>query len=351
MMKFYRRYIQFNDLVIDGYDMLTDSDATNVSFDVSKHPYTFRNGDYAPLKSRTPRIESTTVGFTLLLSMKKISCDLREFYRRFVIEQISKAGKLWAVQNNELIWAYAIPQSYSEPTMGVRRGELEMDVELYLPQGVWHKADKQRTFIKENDTCEFLRCLDYKKLNPCCDCGWCDQPKMNCCCCDEMTEDDALCKNEDLLQEMYAECRGGYRIFYDCNAAERLFTNDINPFLGQRICRERGEEIIAGQVYVESDIPTTNYRIYLNGNGEDIVITINGNTNILKGKYTGPIYIDGSGNIYDKCGDLVEVENYIIPEGNYFGFIFYPGWNSVIIEPNECCSMQCVYIWIDNLTV
>lgn len=350
-MKFYRRYVQFNDLVIDGYDMLVDSDSTNVSFDIVRHDYTFKNGDYAPLKSRVPRIESTTVGFTLRLAMKKIHCDLREFYRRFVVEQLSKAGKLWAIQNNELIWAYAIPQSYSEPTMNIRKGELEIDVELYLPQGVWHKADKQRTFIQENDVCEFLRCLDYQKYNPCCDCASCVKTH-ECCCCDELTKDDALCYNEDLLQKMYDDCRDGYRIRYDCQAAERLFTDEVNPYLGQRICRDPLEDaIIAGQIYVEGDIPTQTYRIILNGPGHDIRITINGNTNVLKGDYEGPIIIDSSGNIIDGCGKEISVDKYQIPEGNVFGFTFYTGWNSVIIEPNECCIMQCVYFQIDNLTV
>lgn len=351
-MKFYRRYVQFNDLVIDGYDMLVDSDPTNVSFDIVRHEYTFKNGDYAPLKSRTPRIESTTVGFTLRLVMKKIHCDLREFYRRFVIEQISKAGKLWAVQNNELIWAYAIPQSYSEPTQNIYKGELEIDVDLYLPQGVWHKADKQRTFILENDVCEFLRCLDYQKLNPCCDCANCVETH-DCCCCDELTKDDALCYNEDLLQKMYDECRGGYRIKYDCLAAERLFTNEVNPYLGQRICADDDDsEIIAGQVYVEGDIPTQNYKIILNTGGENIRITVNGNANMIRGQYDAPIIIDSSGNFWYDCEEKKgKLDNYVVPEDNVFGFTFYPGWNSVIIETNDCCGPRCAYFQIDNLTV
>lgn len=346
-MKRYRKYVQFNDLVF--YSYITNSDDVKVDFDIAKSSYTFRNGDYAPLKNRTPRIQSTTVGITMEFDFRQIACDLRDFYRRFIVEQLTKAGKLWAVQGKELLWAYAIPESYSEPTRNLYKNTLEVDVQFYLPQGIWHKADKQRTFILDLDICEFLRCLDYQTLNPCCDCANC-VTTHNCCCCDELTREDALC---DRTLDVYSgNCVPNVMIKYDCAAAERLFTNLGNPILGQRICRDPIEDpIIAGQIYYEGDIPSDKYKIILNGGGEDIRITINGNTNVLKGEFEDQIIVTSGGMLYNECGDQYDVDRYVVPDGEEFGFVFNPGMNSVIIEPNKCCDMQCAYFQIDVLTV
>lgn len=350
MSYYYRKYIQFNDLVF--YSYVTNSDDTKVDFDIVKHSYTFRNGDYAPLKRRTPRIESTSVGITMEFNVKHLPCDYRPFYRRFILEQLTKAGKLWAVQGDELLWAYAIPESYSEPTFNLVKNTIEIDIEFYLPQGVWHKADKQKTFIEDFDICAFMECLDYRVLNPCCDCGHCVDKPVKCCCCDELERDEALCYNIDRLSDVYSkDCIPKFIIRYDCERAETLFTDSVNPYLGQRICRDTDESIIAGQIYVEGGIPTTDYKIVLNGGGENIWININGNANYIKGEYDGPLIITSTGNVYDGCGNLLDAEVYQVPEGNVFGFTFYPGTNSVIIEPNKCCDMQCVYVEVDNLTV
>lgn len=348
MNYYYRKYVQFNELVF--YSYITNSDDTSVEFDISKHPYTFRNGDYSPLKNRTPRIQSTTVGITMEFNVKQISCDLREFYHRFIVEQLTKAGKLWAVQGNELLWAYAIPESYSEPTQNIYKNTIQVDVQFYLPEGVWHKADKQRTFVIDFDICEFLRCYDYQNYNPCCDCVDCITKPVTCCCCDELTRDDALCNRT--LDVYSGKCTPEFMIKYDCDAAERLFTNLGEPILGQRICRDPLEdEIIAGQIYYWGDIPSDHYKIVLNGGGENIRITVNGNTNVIKGDFDDQIIVTSDGNVYNECGYQYDVDSYVVPEGNEFGFTFYPGMNSVIIEPNQCCDMQCVYFEIDALTV
>lgn len=350
MSYYYRKYIQFNDLVF--YSYITNSDETKVDFDIVKHSYTFRNGDYAPLKQRTPRIESTSVGITMEFNVKHLPCDYRPFYRRFILEQLTNAGKLWAVQGDELLWAYAIPESYSEPTFNLVKNTIEIDIEFYLPQGVWHKADKQKTFITDFDICTFMECLNYRVLNPCCDCAICVPTPIKCCCCDELQKEDALCYNVDRLKEVYStKCEPSFIIKYDCIKAEKLFTDEINPYLGQRICRDMDDDIIAGQIYVEGDIPTTEYKIMLNGGGRNIWITINGNSNYIKGDFDSPITVMSNGTVYDECGNELSADVYQVPDGNTFGFTFNPGVNSVIIEPNTCCGIQCAYFIIDNLTV
>lgn len=351
-MYYVRKYIQFNDLVFDGYDMLSDADASNVSFTVNTHDYTFRNGSYSPLKKRVPRIESSSVSMTIYLEMKRIACDLRDFYRKFAVEELTKAGKLWAVQNNELVWAYAIPSSFSEQNNLVKY-RLEIDVEFELPEGVWHKADKQKTFLVDEDVCEFLRCKEYKKINPCDGC--CSScPKVDsklCCCCNNVCEENALCYNEDKLADVYKKCSHGFKVVYDCSSAESIFTDEAHPYLGQSLCRNAFcDKTISGRLYSETDVPTDNFRIIMNGGAVDPSISINDNVNTIKGEYEGELIIESNGDVYHN-GELLPVDAWTVPQGNTYGWEIEPGYNRVIIELGDCCHIRCVYFQMDNLTI
>lgn len=333
-MFYVRKYIQFNDLVFDGYSMLSDADASNVSFSVSMKDYTFRNGSYAPLKKRVPRIEASSVSMTIHLEMKKIACDLQDFYRKFVVEELSKAGRLWAVQNKELVWAWAIPNSYSEQNNLIKR-QLEIDVEFDLPEGIWHKADKQKTFLVDFDVCEFLRCKKYQKINPCDNCCTVCPPVESklCCCCNDVCADTALCNREDLLEQVYANCSHGFRVIYDCEAAERIFLNDSTPYLGYSLCRHSlCENLISGQLYSDTDIPTDNFKILFHGVTNNARITINGNTNVIEGEHTDLI-IDGSGTLYDSNGLVEDISGWTVPDGNVYGWEIQPGYNSIVVDP------------------
>ena len=172
-MRYERIYIQYNDLVFDGYGMLGEYDASSVSFKVTTHARSFGHGSYAPFKSPNAFVDESSVSLTLWLKEKKLPCEVRPFYRSFVIEQLSKHGKLWAVQDNTLVWAYATVQSYSEMVEHAN-GKLGIDVDFLLYEGVWHKADKQKTFLHPYDLCTFMDCFDYKEYQPC-DVG------MHCC--------------------------------------------------------------------------------------------------------------------------------------------------------------------------
>lgn len=165
-MNYERIYIQYNDLVFDGYEMLGEYDASNTSFKVTTHPYSFRHGSYTPFKSENALTEETSVSMTLWLKEKKLPCEQRPFYRSFVIEQLTKHGKLWAVQDNTLVWAYATISSHSEMVEHYN-GKVGIDIDFLLYEGVWHKADKQKTFLHPYDLCTFMDCYNYKEYQPC----------------------------------------------------------------------------------------------------------------------------------------------------------------------------------------
>ena len=99
-----RRYVQFNNLVIDTYDMVDRTD-TDTSFKYTSHDKTFGHGKYAPFKRDYMFAEEGSVSMTLTLHTKKLPCNERPHYRKMAISELNKQGKLWAVQNGELIWA------------------------------------------------------------------------------------------------------------------------------------------------------------------------------------------------------------------------------------------------------
>lgn len=128
-LRYERIYIQYNDLVFDGYEMLGEYDATSTSFKVTTHSRSYGHGSYAPFKSPTSFVEETSVSMTLWLKEKKLPCEKRPFYRSFVIEQLTRHGRLWAVQDNTLVWAYATVTNYSEMTEHFN-GKVGIDLSL-----------------------------------------------------------------------------------------------------------------------------------------------------------------------------------------------------------------------------
>lgn len=364
-MRYERKYIQYNDLVFDGYGMLGEYDASSVSFKVTTHARSFGNGSYAPFKSPNAFVEESSVSLTLWLKEKKLPCDVRPFYRSFVIEQLSKHGKLWAVQDNTLVWAYATVQSYSEMVEHAN-GKLGIDVDFLLYEGVWHKADKQKTFLHPYDLCTFMECFDYKEYQPCrdaevynecCDClVEIPRPENDryCCDCDcnQVTKDMALCYHLEDLQDVYKECsNAGFRVVYDCEAAERFFN-----ILGQGICTSNCHNgVLAGRIYSETDIPTTGVTVTLVGKMHNPYIEINENGNWIAGDYDGTLRIESNGDVYFengcKCDEPLPPDVWQKPVGMNYGWTVLPRYNRVIVNLGACCGKACAYFNIDNLTI
>ena len=352
---FERRYLQFNNLVFDGYDMLSDAD-TDVSFKGSSSDISYGHGSYRPFKANYLFVNEQTASMTLTFHMKKIPCDYRPYYLQFVKEELAKPGKLWAIENGEIIWANAVVTSLS-PEYGQRWNKVVYVVNFAIPDGVWHKADKQRTFLIPYNVCTFMECMGYRTLQPCqpltldC-CTACLHSKMkthsDCsCCCDDLTIDMALCYHEDL--DSFYSCDTPYQLVYDCSSAEKF---SKEKYLGQKICADCDKSIITGRFYSETDIPTTDVSIIIDGTMHNPWVTINGNTNIIEGDYEGALIIRPNGDVYHRvqcCDELIAPNKWIIPEGNKYGWTVNPGMNNIIVRLNECCG-ACVYIQADAKT-
>lgn len=358
-MEWKRKYVQFNDLVIDSYDMTKEIDATDIPFKYNSHEYSFGHGNYAPMKQDYMFAGESSVSLTMYLNTKKLNCLHRPFYRRFVIGQLIRPGRLWAVVGNELLWAWAYVTNYGD--IG-STDEIEVNVDFTLPEGIWHKANKAKTFLRPFDICVFMDCYDLHDVDPCrgraiaegddC-CTQCYDPSPHddcmCCYCEGITKDMALCFAD--LSLYYKECAAPYQIAYDCLKGQQFFGDD---YLGQKICGATTcTSVIAGQYYSVTDIPTRDVSIFINTQVHNPSITINGNTNVIEGDYN-KLKILPSGDIYevDDCGceTLIDPTNWTVPEESSYGFTIHQGNNSVIINTGTCC-FGCAYIEADAITM
>lgn len=344
-MKFNRRYIQYNELVIDGYDMLNSSDSTDTSFKGKSYKRTGANGSYRAFKARYLFVDETDVSMSLTLRMKKIPCDMRKFYRPFVIDQLSQPGKLWAVHNNELIWAYATVDSYSEITSDAS-DELSFDVNFVLYEGIWHKADQLSTFLVPYSPCYFLDCKGYH-TEPALDCCVCSTPVNDGCeCCECRHKEDALVYHMDDIQSFY-DCDVKYQIEVDCEAGARLFGDS---YLGKKVCsKDACSNIVAGRLWSGTDTETRQMTITLRGQMYNPAVEINGNVNMIKGEYDGELTIMPNGDVY-YCDCLLDPDVWMVTSGVY-GWSIYPGYNRVIVDFGTCCHEPCVYIKPDEITI
>lgn len=363
-MIYERRYIQFNDLVFDGFDMISDFDG-DVSFKGSSTEISYGHGSYRPFKANYAFVSERTVSMTITLKMLKLPCEYRPYYNRFVTEELMKPGKLWSIKNGDLQWANAVVDSMSE-NYSNKADVLVYDVDFVIPGGIWHKADKEKTFLLPYDVCLFMECKGYKTLNPCAynciDCcencqdeKWMNRKDCHCCCVDQITRDMALCYHMDDLQSFYT-CDTQYQVVYDCEHAEKFSKNE---FLGQKLCTEDicDSSVIGGQFYSETEIPTEDVTVIISGSMVNPWITINGNTNIINGEYDGALIINSNGDVYyqkSECceAELLDPSVWEIPSGNVYGWTVYPQNNGIVVNLNRCCNGRtCVYVQHDAITV
>ena len=346
--------------------MLSSYDETT-GYKTNSQAYSYGHGSYAPLKADYLFVSEGSVNMTLTLHTKKVPCEDRKYYVRFAEQELGRPGKLWAIKNGEIIWAYAYAKN-RHMIINRRPNEVEYDIEFGLPEGIWHKADKQRTFVLPYDVCTLMDCKEFREYNPCkgsadgdC-CSICEDNKLQddiadrcfCCCVDEITADMALCYHQNELQNFYG-CDTPFQLVYDCLHADKFNRDD---YIGKKLCVKDicDSSVIAGRFYSETDIPTDRMRIVIKGKMHNPWITINGNTNVIEGDYDGSLIIEPSGDVYYQASEccepeLIDPSKWVIPSDMDYGWTVYPQENSIKINLNQCCGgAVCVYIDEDALT-
>ncbi|GCF92506.1 hypothetical protein NRIC_03970 [Enterococcus florum] len=354
-----RKYLQINDLVIDNYEMLQDADLSG-GFKVATHEYSFGHGSYSPSRKRQQFSTEQRLSLSIKVNYRKFEREQRKFFKDWVMMNISQSGRVWAIEGNQLLWAFAKVENFSEP-YSVERFSLEMDIDLVLYEGIWHKADVRKTFLKPYLACNFLECLDFQEVDECLDCCvGCLQPANDLCTkcmckCESLDAESSLCEMKWNISQVFNEnCEDSYQIIYNCEAGKKIWGEKM---LGHKLCKEEAcKNLIAGQFYSDTVLETDQVEIILDGNVEDLVIEINGNRMRIKGTYDGKLKLQSSGDIYYQSSEccnweLVDMNNLVIPNGHTFGFFVRHGMNSVVIETNNCCDMTCVYIKVDSITI
>ena len=363
-MIYEKKYIQFNDFVFGLYDIVNGDDEP-IQYKGSSTAYSYTHGSYRPLKNSYLYVSEKQVNMTITLNTKKLPCEQRLHYVKFFEQELGRPGRLWAIKNNELIWAFAAVNNI-RPVKNHKQWQVVYDIEFVIPDGIWHKADKLKTFLMPYDPCLFMDdCKGFKDIDPCekfkvmnedC-CLSCIEKtsqkakKEDCsCCCDErVCNTDALCFHTDELQKFYG-CDVPYRMVYDCAKGEEFFGD---PYLGQKLCKARScDGIIAGRLYSETDIPTEGVDIIITGRVKDVEIEINDNVNVIKGEYDG-LRVTPSGDVYTKtecCETLLDPSVWSVPKGMNYGWTVNPRNNRIIIRTNTCCDRNCVYISDDAIT-
>lgn len=359
----YKKYIQFNDLVIDDFTMLKSADLSR-SFKTVGHEYSFGHGSYTPFKARHQFSKDQHLSLTLKMYYEKFNRKQKPFFKTWLNQNLAKPGKLWAIEGNQLLWARAYVTDFSE-VYSLEKNVLESDVAFTLYDGVWHKADRYTTFFKPYTSCDFTRCLDYREPEPCdatamgtC-CVDCLQPERTSCeqclCqCADLDKAHSLCAMQDTIaKEYHKRCGTSWQIITNCEAAKRLFGDLL---LGTKICKaESCKLILAGQFYSYTTLDSSEVAITLVGELDNPSITINGNTMQILGKYQGHLRLTSSGDIFyqKECceEERISVENLIIPQKSTFGFLVHHGQNSLIVDTGNCCSMVCAYIKVGEITL
>lgn len=350
-----KKYVQINDLVIDNFDMLESAQIAG-GFKTSSTAYTFGHGSYSPSKARQNFLTEQNLSLRLNLNYKKLSRENKKYYKDWVKMNLLKPGKIYAVEGNQLLFAFMNVTSFSEEYQ-MFKDMISIDVDITLHEGTWHIADKKKIFLEPYDLCNFSECLDFKDIDECVDCciscKTVDRETCNgCMCdCDYLNEENSLCfmKNE-AIENFYKQCVETYRIIYNCQVGKEIFGDKIN---GIKICKpDVCNTMIAGQFYSNTIVDSDLVTITLTGEWENPTIEINGNKMQIRGKYSGTLKLYPDGTIMyraDDCCDFNEIAFSNLKIIDNFGYLVHHGTNQIFID-GSCCKMGCVFIKVDELT-
>lgn len=143
-----KRLLQFNHLPF-AFGEITEQ-AYSVAFKGESQNYTNNaHGSYYPTLGEPSKLQSSTFRATVDIDFRQITCEDKIRYARFIKRQLSRSGKLWAVQNAvELIWTNARVIDIDENVDDAEsRDVLRIGIQFELIDGVWRLAKRTRTFL------------------------------------------------------------------------------------------------------------------------------------------------------------------------------------------------------------
>lgn len=350
-----KRFVQFNDIVFDSFDMVTSSEL-KVSTKTKTQEYSYGHGSYVKFPRPSLFLTEQDIGLTVNFIYSKYNKEDRPHLKDFIKSNLMKAGKLWAIEGDRLLWAYAYVTDYSEP-YELYKGEMSINIDFKVYEGVWHVADRKKTFLVPYDTCRVFDCGDWQYEDTECDdcCVNCPPQQLgNCSClcdCDSLGKENTLCAmGKDALHD-FLSCKKSFHIAYSCSRANKLWGDE--ELLGKRLCKaDSCLDTIAGKFYSQTVIDTNKVDVTLKGKFQDPTITINDTKVTILGEYDGILKINDSFDVMfteDECCEYEDVDLDKVVVENDYQFTVHHGENRVIVE-GICCHMACVFVHVDELT-
>ena len=354
----YKRYVQFNDLVIDSADMLTSA-SYKQDTKTETEEYSYGHGSYYRLPRPMQFLTEAELSITLHIDYRRVPREQRKFLKSFINMQLLKGGKIWAIQDNQLLWANAFVSSFGEEYTHYK-GFYSVDVDFVLPDGIWHIADRQSTYLVPYDSCNFLDEYDFREQENCADCG-CNncgiaEPNNDMCWDACLEKENSLCSiygnNGNGIENIYTifqNCGISYKIVYDCESAKRLFNGNLGVKLSKEdVCKS----VIAGRVYSRTILDSDNVEITLTGHWQNPTIQINDTTMTIDGEYDGTLKIHADGTVEyadkDCCKyEYVDLDNVHMDD---YSFTIHHGENKVIVDGGCSCSSGSIYIKAEEFT-
>lgn len=349
-----RRYVQFNDLVIDSFDMISSAEYKQ-STKTETQEYSFGHGSYVNFKAPQQFLTEGDLSMTIRIDYRKYRKEERKYVKDFIKMNLIKPGRLWAIEDNKIIWSYAYVTDFSEE-YDEFKGNISIDVDFVVYEGLWHITDPKKTYLVPYSACDFIECYDFKEIECAECCVPCKEKPMeeecaSCLChCDDLLKENSLCVIGKSVLDEFMSCGESFLLVYDCNRAYEFFEDDS---YGYKLCKKDiCNGTIAGRFYSGTVIDTNNVNIRLEGKFQDPIISINGNRIQLSGEYDGTLLIGADGSFQYSQGDCcpfedIDLDNVVILDD--FQFTVHHGNNSVIVR-NSCCTMACIYIDVDEIT-
>lgn len=270
------------------------------------------HGAYLPTLGESGILEPSTFRATISFDFRKIACEEKIRYARFIKRQLLISGKLWAVQNGvELLWTNAIARDISE-AQGDRaiRDMFTISVTFELPDGYWRMAKTTRTFL-----CEYCPnryedfdpnfCQDQYDYNGVCGasnscapcvvdlsspvteeaCDWrplCEFPLYNPRKVQQKSPNNPAVYIDKIIPSRYdmfgVQCSNQWYIDYSCQKEQDYFCYDDGWGRKFRIPTAEANTTYTFSYCSQTDLPTTQVKVRLVGKFENPEVIINGDS-------------------------------------------------------------------------
>lgn len=383
-----KRLLQFNHLPF-SYGEISDPQYSIVTKGESQ-PYTNNtHGSYYPTLGESQKLEATSFRATIAFDFRKIPCEEKVRYARFIKRQLLISGKLWAAQNAvELLWTNARVTDINESEDSDNiRDVYRIDVTFELIDGYWRMAKNTRTFLCkycpnryqdfDPDFCEDM--FDYDGI-----CG--DRSCLPCAInlqtppVGEACDWKPLCyfplynprrttmKNPNNPGEVISQivparydmfgtsCANEWYIDYNCERESELFC--ITETWGRKffIPTPNANNSVTFSYCSRTDLPTQQVKVRLVGKFTNPEVIINGDSVKLDTIVPGFAAIGYGPSVYTSYKEQDDdptarryLEAYEITRTNTPAFELHAGQNCVTVKGADFGGSA--YIFIDNIDI